>query len=118
MEIHFLFPLFPSDIDVLVVPSHSEGISNAVLEAMATGIPVIATAVDGNIEVVIDKETGFFVPVKDHQAMSECIINYVKDRKQIEGHGKNAKLRINDLFTLERMATSYFNEYDDILESN
>jgi glycosyltransferase involved in cell wall biosynthesis len=62
--------LYPA-MDVFVLTSHSEGFSNALLEAMGMGLPVLATAVGGNIEMVTDGESGFLVPVGDDQALSE-----------------------------------------------
>jgi glycosyltransferase involved in cell wall biosynthesis len=62
--------IYPA-MDVFVLTSHSEGFSNAILEAMGMGLPILATAVGGNIEMVTEGESGFLVPVGDDQTLSE-----------------------------------------------
>ena len=67
-------------IDVVVVPSHTEGISNAALEAMAAGLPVVATAVDGNLETVVPGETGLSVSPRSPDALGKGMLTYWDDR--------------------------------------
>ncbi len=102
--------------DVLVVPSHTEGISNAILEAMAMGLPVIATAVDGNCEVVIDNENGFLVPVQDSKAMAGAISAYHDDRSLIRVHGDNARKHVEAHFSLQSMQKNYIIAYNEVLQ--
>jgi glycosyltransferase involved in cell wall biosynthesis len=99
---------------VLVVPSYTEGLSNATLEAMAKGLPVIATAVDGNLEIVVDGQTGILVPSQDTAALSEALLAYVRDPSLVETHGKNARLRA-EAFSIEKMADDYDREYGSLL---
>ena len=63
-------PALLSRASLFVLPSHSEGISLTLLEAMARGLPVVTTSVGGNTEVVIDGETGFLVPADDPAALA------------------------------------------------
>lgn len=102
--------------DVLVAPSHSEGISNAILEAMAMGIPVIATAIDGNKEVVIDKETGFLVPVRNPKGLANCILKYANNPELIKLHGANARKRVEMEFSFKKMQNTYIDAYKTILQ--
>ena len=60
-------------MDIFVLPSLGEGISNTVLEAMASGLPVVATAVGGNVELVEEGFNGSLVPVGDHLALSDAM---------------------------------------------
>jgi glycosyltransferase involved in cell wall biosynthesis len=64
-------------LDVFVLPSHSEGMSNALLEAMATGLPVVATAVGGNPEVVSAETTGVLVPPDNAMALADAVLRLV-----------------------------------------
>jgi glycosyltransferase involved in cell wall biosynthesis len=66
-------PAILQESNISVLPSLSEGFSNSLLEAMAAGLPVIATNVGGNPEIVRDGETGFLVPARDPKALSEAI---------------------------------------------
>jgi len=101
--------------DVLVVPSHSEGLSNAILEAMAMGIPIIATAVDGNLEVVVHNKTGCLVQARNPEALAEMLCNYVDNPHLIKQHGTNARERVEKGFSLEIMRKSYFEAYEEVL---
>ncbi|MBL4584168.1 MAG: TIGR03088 family PEP-CTERM/XrtA system glycosyltransferase [Pseudomonadales bacterium] len=103
-------------IDVFVLPSLAEGISNTILEAMATGLPVIATDVGGNSELVIDGETGALVPVSDSNAMVACMKKYIDQPELIEQHGGAARTRIENSFSLEHMVARYQHVYTSLLE--
>ncbi|MCA9422748.1 MAG: TIGR03088 family PEP-CTERM/XrtA system glycosyltransferase, partial [Nitrospira sp.] len=67
-------PRLLQGMDIFVLPSEAEGISNTILEAMATGLPVIATRVGGNTELVVEGETGLLVPAKDPQALGLALL--------------------------------------------
>ena len=73
-------------LDLFVLPSINEGISNTILEAMATELPVIATDVGGNPELVINNQTGYLVPKQNPIAMAEAFKNYLDNR---ESFGKS-----------------------------
>jgi sugar transferase (PEP-CTERM/EpsH1 system associated) len=94
-------------MDIFVLPSLAEGISNTILEAMSTGLPVIATDVGGNGELVDDTTTGYLVPKDDPDAMSEAIIRYVKAPELRRAHGTNARSRILEKFSIESMVKAY-----------
>ncbi len=94
-------------LDVFVLPSLAEGISNTVLEAMATGLPVVATRTGGNPEIVDDTVTGALVPVGDRAALAEALAAYLTDPHLRALHGKNGRRRAQEAFSLERMARSY-----------
>ena len=70
-----------SNSDLLLLPSIEEGISNAVLEAMILGVPVISTNCGGMVEVITNNKNGFIVPVRDPDSIAETIQNFINLNK-------------------------------------
>ena len=105
-------------LDVFVLPSLAEGISNTILEAMATGLPVIATRVGGNVELVQGAQTGFLVPASDPVAMAQAIRTYLDDRTLLARHGEAARKRAEAEFSLDAMISGYLSVYDGVLTNN
>ncbi|QOZ70625.1 glycosyltransferase [Bradyrhizobium arachidis] len=102
--------------DVSVLSSHEEGFSNAVLESMAAGLPVIATDVGGNPEANIDGETGFIVPPRDPAAMSEAIVLLSADGALRTRMGMKAADRAETNFSLDACVSRYEDLYRGLLE--
>ena len=102
-------------MDVFVLPSLGEGISNTVLEAMATGLPVIATRVGGNPELVQDGVTGLLVPVADVPALAAAIVALVDDPARCDQMGRAAVQRVTTDFEWERTVSAYLGVYDELL---
>lgn len=99
-------PALMQGMDVFVLPSLAEGISNTVLEAMASGLPVIASDVGGNPELVDAGVTGFLVPPADTEAWADAM------RRLATGDtaarmGQAARLRVEQEFSLDRMVGQY-----------
>jgi sugar transferase (PEP-CTERM/EpsH1 system associated) len=105
------------DMDVFVLGSLREGISNTVLEAMASGVPVIATATGGNGELIESGQTGELVPVGDADALANAIRRYAADRELRARHGKRARERAVAQFSLDGMVDNYRRLYDELLAS-
>lgn len=103
-------------LDLFVLPSINEGISNTILEAMATELPVIATNVGGNPELVIDNKTGYLVEKQNSLAMAEAFKKYLDNPDLLVGHGKAGRTRCESMFSLKRMIIDYMNVYDNLLE--
>jgi glycosyltransferase involved in cell wall biosynthesis len=91
--------------DLLVQSSVSEGMPNAVLEAMAARRPVVATRVGGLPEVVSDGETGVLIPPADPQALARAIVGLLADPERRAVMGEAAWRRVRDHFLAERMVT-------------
>src|SRR5690606_12341990 len=69
------------DLDIYALPSLAEGISNTLLEAMASGLPCVATAVGGNAELIEDGTCGTLVPSNDPNAMAAALGRYANDER-------------------------------------
>jgi sugar transferase (PEP-CTERM/EpsH1 system associated) len=102
--------------DVFVLPSQAEGISNTVLEAMSSGLPVIATDVGGNKELVQDGASGSLVPAKDPQALADQMARYARSPALRREHGETGCRRIAADFNMARMLSAYGSVYDQLME--
>ena len=100
--------------DLFVLTSVGEGISNTILEAMATGLPVIATRVGGNPEIVEDSVTGSLIPSGDHALLSEMITKYMNDRSLCERQVQAGRSRCEKLFSLNVMVEKYDRLYSNL----
>jgi glycosyltransferase involved in cell wall biosynthesis len=103
-------------MDIFVLPSLSEGLSIALLEAMAAGKPVIATDVGGNPEVVVDGETGFLVPPRDADTLAAKLLLLVADKHQARRLGKNGRRRVQQHFSFQSMVNNYQDLYENRLQ--
>ena len=101
--------------DLFCLPSRSEGLSNALLEAMAHSLPAVATRVGGNPEVVEDGQTGFLVESEDAQAMAEKILVLLKDPALASSMGETGRQMLESKFTVERMVSRLVSLYDALL---
>jgi glycosyltransferase involved in cell wall biosynthesis len=97
--------------DISVVASHEEGFSNAILEAMAAGLPVVATAVGGNPEAVIHGATGWVVPPRNPGILAARILSLLDDPDRIREFGTMGRKRCRECFSLERMVENHIRLY-------
>ena len=95
-------PEILSEITVSALPSFSEGLSNSILEAMAAGVPVVATHVGGNAEAVQDGVTGFLVPPQDAPALAHAIGQLLENPELAARFGAAARERMVRHFSMER----------------
>lgn len=102
-------------MDIFVLPSLGEGISNTVLEAMATGLPVIASAVGGNPELVQEGTTGLLFPAGDADALTHALMTLIDDPALRRHMGRAAAVRIRQNFNWQRTVDSYLGLYDELL---
>ena len=107
-------PSIMNRMDIFVLPSRNEGISNTILEAMATGLPVVATRVGGNPELVIEQHTGLLVPADNPYEMMLALKQYVEDADMRLQHGKNALTTISERFRIEDMVDNYLSVYNSL----
>ena len=102
-------------LDCFVLPSLAEGISNTILEAMATGLPVLATRVGGNAELIDDGTTGRLVPSANSEAMADAMLAYFNNAGMARAHGLAARQSALERFSLDRMVRDYGALYDGLL---
>jgi glycosyltransferase involved in cell wall biosynthesis len=96
-------PELLGEVTVSVLPSLSEGLSNAILESMAAGVPVVATAVGGNAEAVKDGVTGLLVPPGNSAALAGAICTLLEDEGLATRFGRAGRQRVEERFSEERM---------------
>jgi L-malate glycosyltransferase len=102
--------------DVFALPSRSEGLSNALLEAMHSGLPCVATLVGGNPEVVDGGVTGFLVPSDDPEALADRIVDLARDRQKRVRMGVAARERVRVHFGADTMTSTVIRSYDHAME--
>jgi glycosyltransferase involved in cell wall biosynthesis len=103
--------------DVFVLPTPSEGLSLAIMEAMAAGLPVVATAVGGNPELVEPGITGLLVPAGDPAALAEALRRLAREPGLRRAMGRAARSRVVLDFTVEKMADRYAALYGELLRA-
>lgn len=101
--------------DVFVLPTPSEGLSIAIMEAMAAALPVVATAVGGNAELVEPGKTGFLVGVGDGAALADALRVLARDPLKRRAMGRAARSRVMLEFTADKMADRYAELYEELL---
>jgi glycosyltransferase involved in cell wall biosynthesis len=101
--------------DLFVLPSINEGISNTILEAMATGLPVVAARVGGNPELIADGITGRLYDQADPAALERALLPYLTDPAECRTHGAAGRERVMQNFSLDAMVRRYLEMYDELL---
>ena len=92
---------------VFILSSHTEGLSVALLEAMACGLPVVATAVGGNPEVVVDGDTGFLVAERSPDQLAGRLLWLLEHPDKAKWMGEAGRHRVREMFSVRRMVESY-----------
>jgi L-malate glycosyltransferase len=110
-------PELLSEVSVSVLPSLSEGLSNVVLEAMAAGVPVVATAVGGTPEMVENGVTGLLVPPRDAVALAEAIGSLLADPSRARAIGGAGQERVTERFSLQATVRETELLYDRLLRA-
>ena len=102
-------------MDLFILPSLAEGICNTILEAMASGLPVVATDVGGNPDLVRPGETGMLVPAATPAALAETIQTYLEDPVRRRREGQAARALAERTFSIGAMVEGYMRVYDQAL---
>lgn len=108
-----LYPIF----DVFALASHTEGISLTVLEAGACALPIVATRVGGNPEIVRHGREGLLVPPRDAEGLADALERQWTNRAAAEAMGRAARERVVREFSLDRMTSDYVELYKEMLRA-
>ena len=103
--------------DLFVLPSFYEGLSNALLEAMACGLPVVATRVSGNEDLVQDGESGLLIPAGDAQSLGGAILKLLRDHSLSKRMGAQAHHTVQESYSLDRSVSAYVRLYDELRDT-
>jgi glycosyltransferase involved in cell wall biosynthesis len=106
---------FYNIFNVFLLPSLSEGMSNTILEAMASGVAVIASAVGGNTELVIDNKTGFLFQSNCVEDLVRKIKYYLVHPELLEKHGRKGRKRVLENYTIDQMVQGYETVYLEVI---
>jgi glycosyltransferase involved in cell wall biosynthesis len=101
--------------DVAALTSLNEGLPNSVMEAMSAGVPTVATAVGGTVELITDNETGYLVPPADVDALAARVAFALKNEAISEAIGQRGREFITSQFGMRRMVRSVEQLYDEVM---
>jgi len=102
-------------LDLFVLPSLNEGISNTILEAMASQLPVLASAVGGNVELVPEGRAGSLFEPHDQDGLTRLLASYLGDDAMRRAHGVQARCLALERYSLDSMVNGYRAVYDALL---
>ena len=103
------------DANLFLFPSRHEGMPNAMLEAMACGLPVVASQIAGNEELVVDGKTGLLVPPESVDALSTAIKKLLPESALRYTMGQASRRRVEEYYSWTRVAEGYVNIFEDFI---
>ncbi|MCM8800412.1 MAG: glycosyltransferase family 4 protein [Candidatus Omnitrophica bacterium] len=119
---HFILTGFYEEVwhllkimDIFCLPSLSEGFSRSILEAMSTGLPVVATRVGGNLEIIEHKVDGLLVPPEDPQALACALIELLSNEEEAKKMGLAGRQKVVERFSIEKNVTLTERLYEEVL---
>ena len=118
-----LFPGFRQDIpeilrggDLYAMPSHLEGLGTSVLDALACGLPVVATRAGGIPEMISDEENGLLVPPKDSSALARAFVRLLKDPAEAARYAEAGPKTVASRYTVDHMVEGNLRIYERLVE--
>ena len=104
--------------DIFCLPSRNEGFSNALIEAMGSGLPCVATRVGGNPEAIDEGKNGFLVDSEDVNSLADRILQLLRDPARRREMGESARAEVEKRFSIEAMMSSLMSIYDELLATS
>lgn len=104
------------DADIFLLPSHSEGMSNSLLEALAHGLPVIASDIPGNHDLIVDQENGLLFKENNYEELAKELVHLVQDTNLRKRIGSSAYLSVVDRYSINKISDRYINLYKKLLD--
>lgn len=102
-------------MDIFVLPSENEGLPRVILEAMLMARPVVACDITGPPELVVDGETGFLVPAKNPQSLSQALSKLIVSSELRNAMGKKGRIRVIERFAIDKYINGVSNIFDEVL---
>ena len=103
--------------DVFVLPSKAEGLSNALMEAMAAGLPCVASKVGGNIDLITDGENGLLFDSGNEAQLVAALSNLLRNEAEARKLGRKARKTVETEFSLSSVVAQYINLYKRLLKN-
>jgi len=103
-------------MDLFVYPAYAEAFGLVIIEAMASGLPVVASDSDGIPEIVINGETGILVPPRDYKKLTDTVLSLLQESKKIGKFKNNARNRVENYFSSDMMISNIENIYEKIIQ--
>lgn len=119
-SVHFLGSVqnpqdYLRDAQVFVLPSHAEGMSNSLLEAMAAGVPIVTSRAGGNVDLIQQERTGLLADASQPEALAAAIVRLLNDRSLAEHCGKAAREHVVQHYSIESIVDRYLELYQRLL---
>jgi glycosyltransferase involved in cell wall biosynthesis len=105
-------------MDIFVLPSLTEGLPVALLEAMASNLPVVATRVGGVPSVISNNQTGLLIEPRDEEAIKESLLHLLRNPKEAEEMGKEGCQRVKEHYSSQKMTSDYLNIYRELIKND
>lgn len=101
---------------LFVLPSHHEGMPTVLLEAMASGLPAVSTAVGGALEVVVNGDNGLLVPPHEPEALASALLSLLSDARLRSEVSRNARTAVQQRYSWEAVAGRYLACYEQVVD--
>jgi glycosyltransferase involved in cell wall biosynthesis len=99
---------------LVIIPSHYEGLPTVLLEAMACGTPVVATRINGNVDVIDDGVNGILVEPKKPSELTRAILSIIEDEEELKQIGHNGRMKIESYYSWKKIGERYLNIFQEM----